>query len=100
MMPRYPECGHRLSVRGMFGHDLRQVPCARCPAIYAVQTRAALLPAILLILLGPPVAKAVQEGWFSIGPAIAGGALVLLATGWIGYASSSTSLVRRRHEPA
>jgi hypothetical protein len=76
--------------------DARHLECSSCPAILSVPPRALLLPAMLLILLGPPVAKAVQEGWFGVGAAVAGGFLLLFAGLWLGYAISPVRLVELR----
>ena len=92
-----PSCGARVGVRRLLNADLRQLSCAECPAVMSVKTRVGLLPAMMLIFLGAPVAKAVQEGWFSVGWAIVGGTGVLMAAAWLGYHLSSTNLIRVRH---
>jgi hypothetical protein len=96
-MVRCPECGERIRARTLLTSDLRAVDCTRCSAILAVRTRLGLLPAILLIFLGPPLAKSAQAGWLSIPAAIAVGALLLAVGAWIGYRASSATLVRHRH---
>jgi hypothetical protein len=99
-MPTCPSCGERVRPRQVISGDLRHVSCDHCTAIMSVKTRAGLLPALMLIFLGAPTAKAVQEGWFSIPAGIIGGLCVMVAAGWFGYVFSSTSLIRHRHEVA
>ena len=96
-MVKCPSCGERVGMRRLLRSDLRKVKCPRCPAILSVKTRLGLLPALMLIFLGAPVAKAVQEGWFSITWGIVGGLGVLGVAAWIGYRMSSASVVRHRY---
>ena len=98
-MVKCPSCGARIGIRRLLNSDLRHVLCAQCPAILSVRTRLGMLPALMLIFLGPPAAKAVQEGWFSVASGIVGGLCVLLAAAWLGYRLSSSSLIRHRHVP-
>jgi hypothetical protein len=65
----------------------------------SVKTRLGLLPALTLIFLGPPAAKAVQEGWLSVPSGIVAGICALLGAAWLGYCMSSTNLIRLHHEP-
>lgn len=99
-MVKCPNCGERVGIRQLLGSDLRRVLCTRCPAIMSVKTRLGLLPALLLLFLGPPVAKAIQEGWFSVTSGVVGAVCVLAAAAWLGHRMSSTNLVRIRHDDA
>lgn len=99
-MPSCPHCSERIALRHILSSDLRHLECVHCPAILSVKTHAGLLPGIVLIMLGPPVAKAVQEGWFSVTIAVTGGLALLLALAWIGFARSRITLLRLRHTAA
>ena len=96
-MVNCPRCEAEVSVRRLLTEDLRHVACAECPAILSVRSRMALLPALVLIFLGPPLAKAVQDGWLSVALGVTVGVALLLLAGRIGYALSSTTVIRHRH---
>jgi hypothetical protein len=95
---RCPSCGQPLRLRRLLGRDLRHVECEHCPAIVSVKSHLGLLPAMLLIFLGPPMAKAVDEGWLGLWTAIVVGLVVLPLGAVIGHRVSRTTLVRHRHE--
>ena len=98
-MVKCPSCGARVGVGQLLNVDLRHVSCTQCAAIMSVKTHLGLLPGLMLIFLGPPSAKAIQEGWFSVTSGVVGGVCVLLAAAWLGDSLSSTSLIRHRHVP-
>ena len=96
IMPKCPRCGARVELRRLALGDTRQLECNGCPAVLVIPPRAMLLPAMLPILLGPPAAKAVEQGWIGVAPAVAGGLLLFFAAAVLGYALSPPKVVGLR----